>query len=615
MPLGGTVGARVRARPRGLRGGRAVGPAPVQRWPPGMTDAGSPTSGAASPYRPEPAVVTRQHRHGPTGHQALRGADRPGPGRSGLLDLDAPAPLVAGAPDGRLGPAGAVAPGRARRACRPRPHVALLRLGRPCARLAGEEPLWESGTAIGESALFYGHLVGEVVRRADGRAPGAFLREEVCGPAGLDFAIGLDDRRLPRAVDLTGLDAPEWARDAPDPDRSAGPCSTRRALDGAVVNSAAFRRAEVPAINGHGTARAIAGLYAALLEGRLLSPALRDEAASAQASGVDRVMGGEERAGGLGFAVEPDGLGMGGVGGSVGVGRTVGVTRSPSSPRLDGRPRAQRHGRERPAWGARPPAALTPRAAPPQPRSAAAPAGPLGVHRGGRPARAGPSPTRSTLRAAGRRRGGARLRGVRRRCCLLVDHRCRPGDLGRLGRPSDELGGELDALLEHVDEPVVRVVDHASATPSTDSATRCGAVRRRNALAVSGRSARNLPRPASDAGTSSRAAREAAVRLSRRAAVELGQDALNARMPRARTFWRVCEAIGRGGAGHCSASVASIRGSSPVSPMTDGIIGASRARTESGTVSLTGRARPASRGCVHFGGRSTARPRGRTPSP
>jgi CubicO group peptidase (beta-lactamase class C family) len=195
-----------------------------------------------------------------------------------------------------------------------------------CARLAGEEPLWESGTAIGESALFYGHLVGEVVRRADGRTPGAFLREEVCGPAGLDFAIGLDDRRLPRAVDLTGLDAPEWARDAPD-----RPDPLRRALfnppgalDGAVVNSAAFRRAEVPAINGHGTARAIAGLYAALLEGRLLSPALRDEAASAQASGVDRVMGGEERAWGLGFAVEPDGFGMGGVGGSVGWASTGG---------------------------------------------------------------------------------------------------------------------------------------------------------------------------------------------------------------------------------------------------------------------------------------------------
>ncbi|MDF2145009.1 serine hydrolase [Knoellia sp. p5-6-4] len=189
-----------------------------------------------------------------------------------------------------------------------------------CARLASEQPLWESGTAIGESALFYGHLVGELVRRVDGRTPGAFLRDEVCGPLGLDFAIGLRDAELTRAADLTGLDAPQWSRDAPGRFELL-----RRALfnpPGAfttdVVNSERFRRAEVPAINGHGTARAVAGLYAALLQGQLLSPALRDEAARAQASGVDRVMGGEPRSWGLGFAVDDDGWGMGGTGGSVG---------------------------------------------------------------------------------------------------------------------------------------------------------------------------------------------------------------------------------------------------------------------------------------------------------
>ena len=189
-----------------------------------------------------------------------------------------------------------------------------------CARLAAQEPLWESGTAIGESALFYGHLVGELVRRVDGRTPGAFLRDEVCGPLGLDFTIGLREGELSRVADLTGLESPEWAPDAPDrPAPLQGALfNPPGALDGRVVNSERFRRAEVPAINGHGTARAIAGLYAALLQGQLLSPSLRDEAVRAQASGVDRVMGGEPRAWGLGFAVEDDGYGMGGVGGSVG---------------------------------------------------------------------------------------------------------------------------------------------------------------------------------------------------------------------------------------------------------------------------------------------------------
>ena len=189
-----------------------------------------------------------------------------------------------------------------------------------CARLAAEEPRWEAGTAIGESALFYGHLVGELVRRVDGRTLGRVLREEICGPLGLDFIIGLRDAELARAAELTGLDAPRWAPDEPQrPDlQRTALFNPPGALVAATVNSERFRRAEVPAINGHGTARGVAGLYAALLEGRLLSPSLREQATSAQACGVDRVMGGEERCWGLGFAVDADGYGMGGTGGSVG---------------------------------------------------------------------------------------------------------------------------------------------------------------------------------------------------------------------------------------------------------------------------------------------------------
>ena len=41
-----------------------------------------------------------------------------------------------------------------------------------CRLLAAQEPAWDPGDAHGESALFYGHLVGELVRRTDGRSPG-----------------------------------------------------------------------------------------------------------------------------------------------------------------------------------------------------------------------------------------------------------------------------------------------------------------------------------------------------------------------------------------------------------------------------------------------------------
>src|SRR5581483_108522 len=89
---------------------------------------------------------------------------------------------------------------------RPAPTEVFYDWDRLCALLADQGPCWEPGTAHGESALFYGHLVGELVRRVDGRTPGPFLREEICGPLGLDFAFGLDAAERARAVELTGLD-------------------------------------------------------------------------------------------------------------------------------------------------------------------------------------------------------------------------------------------------------------------------------------------------------------------------------------------------------------------------------------------------------------------------
>lgn len=199
----------------------------------------------------------------------------------------------------------------------PAPTEVFYDWERLCALLAAQEPAWEPGTAHGESALFYGHLAGELVRRVDGRGLGRFLREEVCEPLGLEFIVGLSAAEQARAVDLVFPDGPagQW--------RPAGaPGLYRRAVgnppgayDPAVVNGSAWRAAEVPAINGHGTARGAAGLYAALLQGELLSPALLSEATAVQCSGTDAVFG-HDNAWGLGFAVDADGFGMGGSGGS-----------------------------------------------------------------------------------------------------------------------------------------------------------------------------------------------------------------------------------------------------------------------------------------------------------
>src|SRR3546814_1886330 len=68
--------------------------------------------------------------------------------------------------------------------------------------LAAQAPLGEPGTAHGYHALTYGWLVGEVVRRVDGRTIGQFFADEVAGPLGLDFWIGLPEEHQDRVVPL-----------------------------------------------------------------------------------------------------------------------------------------------------------------------------------------------------------------------------------------------------------------------------------------------------------------------------------------------------------------------------------------------------------------------------
>ncbi|ALC25224.1 EstA family serine hydrolase [Streptomyces pristinaespiralis] len=139
-----------------------------------------------------------------------------------------------------------------------------------CARLAATEPWWEPGTRSGYHAITYGHLVGEVVRRVGGHLPGEFLRQEVTGPLGIDFTIGLPEQDSGRAAELVRPVAARSSEQAAafarlEPVAVAALVNPSTGADAA--NSAGWRAAEIPAANGHGTARAIAALYG-ILAGR-----------------------------------------------------------------------------------------------------------------------------------------------------------------------------------------------------------------------------------------------------------------------------------------------------------------------------------------------------------
>ncbi|MCH5671889.1 serine hydrolase domain-containing protein [Streptomyces gilvus] len=168
------------------------------------------------------------------------------------------------------------------------------------ARLAATEPWWEPGTVSGYHAFTYGFLVGEVVRRISGQLPGAFLAREVTGPLGIDFTIGLPEREAGRAAELVHPPAASSSEQAAIFSQLTP--AALAALANPVVgadeaNSPAWRAAEIPAANGHGTARAVAALYG-IFAGRgtyagrrVLSPEAAERVREGQGSCRDLVLG------------------------------------------------------------------------------------------------------------------------------------------------------------------------------------------------------------------------------------------------------------------------------------------------------------------------------------
>lgn len=134
--------------------------------------------------------------------------------------------------------------------------------------LAAQAPWWEPGQGHGYHGVTYGHLVGEVLRRATGRTCGELVRRELAAPLGIELHMPLPVELDARTADLVVDMSPEGTFfDRWDPKTSLGPRSFGNppdANDPKHCMSDAFRRAEIPAANMHANARALDRLYAML---------------------------------------------------------------------------------------------------------------------------------------------------------------------------------------------------------------------------------------------------------------------------------------------------------------------------------------------------------------
>lgn len=168
--------------------------------------------------------------------------------------------------------------------------------------LAAQAPWWKPGTASGYHAYTIGFLVGEVVRRITGRKFSRFFAEEIAGPLGADFHVGLPRSEFARVSNVVPwppqVDREREAVLAKDPSSVA----SKTHAHGIVKDlrdfwGEAWRQAEFPAGNGHGNARSVALLQSLIANGgevggvRLLSPRTIARIFEVQADGVDLVIG------------------------------------------------------------------------------------------------------------------------------------------------------------------------------------------------------------------------------------------------------------------------------------------------------------------------------------
>lgn len=178
------------------------------------------------------------------------------------------------------------------------PAEALYNWSAMTDALAAEQPWWTPGQGHGYAALTYGWLVGEMLRRADGRGPGESIAARIARPLGLDFHVGLADEEFYRVAHVargkgnTGDEAAQRLVQTTmrDPTSMTARAFTNPPSIMTSTNKPEWRRMQQPAANGHGNARSLAGFYAGLLDGRLLESELLNELTREHSVGEDRTL-------------------------------------------------------------------------------------------------------------------------------------------------------------------------------------------------------------------------------------------------------------------------------------------------------------------------------------
>lgn len=160
--------------------------------------------------------------------------------------------------------------------------------------LAKQAPWWTPGSQSGYHLMNQGHMIGELVRRITGKSLKQFIADEIAGPLGADFRLGVPEHDWPRTAEV--IPPPLLPMDGLDPNSVMAKSFVGPPASAKVYMTPGFRNAEIGAANGFSNARALARIGSLVsLNGTVdgkqyLSPAVIDRMLQEHIGGVDLVV-------------------------------------------------------------------------------------------------------------------------------------------------------------------------------------------------------------------------------------------------------------------------------------------------------------------------------------
>lgn len=179
----------------------------------------------------------------------------------------------------------------------PVPAPALFDWQQMVAAIELQQPWWTPGSAHGYAPMTYGWMLGELVHRVEGQMPGDVMAKRVTQPLGLELYVGLKTEQLPRVSDVSRIKnavgdevAQRLYARMLQPKTLTGKAFTNPPSMLTSTNKTEWRTMQQPAANAHADARALAGFYNGLLQGRLLDSAMLQEMQREHSHGMDRTL-------------------------------------------------------------------------------------------------------------------------------------------------------------------------------------------------------------------------------------------------------------------------------------------------------------------------------------